>query len=70
MEAPLVSQTEGERHVPNMDIAQKAYEYNLENKKGNKDKAEILKKELIEVITEEEMGEYYENLCKEYEFNF
>lgn len=69
MEAPLVSQTEGERHVPNMDIAQKAYEYNLENKKGNKDKAEILKKELIEVITEEEMGEYYENLCKEYEWN-
>jgi len=63
MEAPLVSSSAGEKHVPNLDLAQLIYEYELD-RVGNAN----LVDSIMEIIKEDEMADLYVTLCKKYEW--
>lgn len=54
MEAPLV--TSGDIEYPNLDLAQKIYEYENES-------SQELKETILKVVTENSMAIMYRNLC-------
>ena len=54
MEAPLV--TSGDVEYPNLDLAQKIYEYENES-------SQELKETILKVVTENSMAIMYRNLC-------
>lgn len=64
MEGPMVSSTEGEKNVPNLEMAQALFEYELHHSKGVEDAGLIAK--VMTFIKEDSMAESYRVLCEKY----
>lgn len=63
----LFAVTEEEsQHIPNLELCQKVYRFEVRQKNGQTAAAEELRLSILEDITRDNMGPYYSHLCAKY----
>ena len=54
---------EDSQHIPNLELCQKVYRYEIRQKNGQTAAAEELRQSILDDITRDYMGPYYNHLC-------